>query len=648
MESETNGAMSNLSLRRALSIMLCGFAAALMTLTCGPAGAAVTEVPWDAARSLHGKDPDARLEATVSASASFIGLGDLISDMARQTGCQLACEPDLAERRLAVRLANVRLKDAMSELADFLMCEWWVTGDGADRSYTLKRTSALVEAERSAAERAEQLLTAVVFPSPPSPDDPVPIPADRLTRLQEHFAALALPGDALVKQSEASDPWLCADVLTPAARPFLEFLAGLPSARLTAVASDPKSIFRLQDLPRSLQDHMWACVTGHYRRDFGVLGQLENPEERDRVNRFPTYADRWAHATMQFRWVYGGLECSIVIPDLAGVGCQIIGYRDANPCQALWKLAYLGYHRLSAEFGRTTVHAAYEAWDVREKARVAAQRQAQAAELASGADRSDTEVLSRRVMAWEDKTKAASPIAVLFKVSEAAGVPLLADGYLGETPPHIPPEVLCSEQTLQQALEAWTDWGRGWATWSKPIGRFLQIRGRERLDDWLGRIPASVLAGWDKAMAGKKSVDLQTVADMGAALTPFQSLRWRSFGKGPTVFSAASSNLGTRFLVVIGENRGWARLAGGQEIPYAEMTPHQRELVFSKASESRPWLRPQDLSNATITLVPRPGSTTGRPIVEFRYHLADAPTDLDVLGDCNPSVPVPQSSQSRP
>jgi hypothetical protein len=613
-------------------VLLCGVAAALLSLDYGAAQAAAAEEPWDAARSVHGKDPDARLERSVKLPASRLPLEKLTGLLSHEAGVKLECEPELLGRQVFAAGAGVRLKDLMAQLADFMECSWWVVNSpDSEPRYVLRRTDHLVQAEREIAGAAERRV--------------LPISAgqvsDRVQRMKDYVQALDLPQAELLSRYQDSDPRLCAGLLVPAWRPFFKLVANLRPEQMAAVASGEDFVVLVRDLPADLQTHVWKCVTGSYSQWFPMFSSWSDPDSPGAPNYFSSYEQRWAHAQARLHWAPNGLQVYVDIPDLARLGHQLIWDPDDNPGTALMHLVSLGAItvRDKEAFG-STVESVTATWKERHDQEVEAERRG--AFGASAVDRSDTESLARRLVPWPgDQKNEADPVQVMVQMAEQTGLCLLMDGSATARASQVPSR-LRTELSLKEALDAWQAWaGSNWF-WSKPNGPFLEVRDENRIFVWATQIPDLILKKMWERSRGTGALSLM---DLGEVLSPLTAAQLGYGGVDRMDWPAASRRIEMDTLVALIPGGTLQRLLSGETLHYSELTSAQQQLVARLAQLRHAWIKSDELGGATIARSPETSEKGETIAIVVDYHLPGEPSGFPLAHAWPRLVPLPPRGQ---
>jgi hypothetical protein len=190
---------------------------------------------------------DPRLDLTVSVWERDVRLDELLAHLSGIAGVGLAASGNLLPQRLILLSRGRSLAGVMTGLAHLYQGYWVYRREQApqERTYFLLEFTSATEmmdwmceelfcklTGESAAERGQSLRR----------------------RLSLYKTALALSPETVLERFEKDDPWLCADLLVPSARPMVALVCGLEEERLRALLETSVVVLDAGDLSPAVRE----------------------------------------------------------------------------------------------------------------------------------------------------------------------------------------------------------------------------------------------------------------------------------------------------------------------------------------------------------------------------------------------------------
>jgi len=353
--------------------------------------------------------------------------------------------------------------------------------------------------------------------------------------LERYRSALALSPSELLDQYEQSDPRLCAALLDPETRPFVEQIVSLPRADREQLMSQGRLWKGLRSFDPAFQEHVVAGARAEVREDaerqaaaaaVTQQGPRFTPRHYEMIPRFESEEDRWQSAVVGLRWGDGieHLEFSLRVPESVWYGAYPIVGPSQSPTDARRKLIWLGVREATPEYVASIEREEAE-WQppdtsqTRELVREALRE----AELLPPAPNSGDPRLQRPLDLYSIESKL-SPIGGALTFTEAVEQVALQH-MLAVVASYVPPtdcerllgrgSHIKREMTLENLLETACHEDR-W-TWSL-YGKYLVIVDSEQYDREAKRAAEELIRSWRDSLGQRTSVTFDEVASMWARL----------------------------------------------------------------------------------------------------------------------------------
>jgi len=557
---------------------------------------------------------DTRLAARVAAWQVDISLEELLAHFSVSSGVPLRASPELNPIRLSAFIQHAALDGTMCSLGEALDAYWafprgsvpdsrvyWLVpydpiGDSLSQWY--EKHVAVLQRARAQAYRAE-----------------------REARLDLYQAALGLSPDELLKQHEKTDPWLCADFLSPVRRPMIEKVCSLTPEQREELLAQGEIQVPVRSLDDDFRKHLGEWAKGRWGRP----ATAEPAPDPDRLPRFTTPEERWAHATVRFWWSNSALKLFLDVPDVARFDADAIRTDQRSPYGPRKELSALGFRDHSEEYAEAAKAEALE-WERSHGGGIpqTMDRRLPYAEAASPPNRTDPRLASALTLGPAPPSAVSLP-ETLEQIARQHELDIIAT-YLPPTDASIRltgDEPL--ETTIGGALEVLRAQRGGMLTWGFR-GNYLIVRDVDYRIVHASRLSPDVLAEWHDLLRSSP-LRIDDLATRLAALNEFQVLAiaqlFPQLDSLPLSALQAYGDLGR-------DQRSLLRSAEG--LAFTDLSTAQTKSFAIFARRTHPWLTTEDLSSAVLRTVPRRLSTgqEGMSLV-IEYDFPDAPDDRDVV-----------------
>ena len=561
-------------------------------------------------------DSDSRLQDhIVSLWQPDLTLRDVLAEIGTQASVRLTTVADLGDTRLTVFLSDCGLDGLMVALAD--LCDaYWAFPRGADpakREYCLvgfrepEPVDAMYESQMAALRRARAANQRAL----------------RERRLELYAEALSLPPEQVIEKYGVTDPWICADLLNPAARPMIEMVCSLAPGAREALLTEGEISIPLSRLPIALQAHLarWAKGT------WGVPGMQERHPDPDRLPRFDRPEDRWTAATFRLWWSRTALKGFLDVPDLARFDADVIQTTKRPPGGARLTLLGLGYERETPEY-RERVLQEDRAWREKWGSVEAANRDDPPPYylLSPSPDDADSRVQAMVDLAAEGApaTTAADCLAAAARQCDMSVIAhfLPAEQYRRDVL-----EAAADEVRLGDLLADIREQRSGAFSWDFR-GPMLLCRDAEYRFLQAGVLSEQIRQRWLRWAREGELVPLDRFASALSELNPAQM---ETLALSMRQLESLHLPLdGLRLYGLLGDRLG--RLSDAAGLSSAELTPEEQRSLQRIAHRSHPWVDQFDLEGAVLRTLPRKLST-GEDGITFivEYPQSALGNDRDVV-----------------
>jgi len=559
---------------------------------------------------------DVRLSGRrVSVWEREVTVRELVQCLSQQSSIEFTAAADLLPLRVTVFTEDQTVSGVMLALGDLLDAYWaFPRGQAPEsRSYCLTPHSGTTGSPEELVEehdrRLELARAARVRP-------------EREARLAVYLRALSLGPGQLLAHYEESDPWLCADLLSPAQRPMMEKIAALTEAEREALLRDGVLALPLRDVDPDLRQHLARWCKG----EWGRPATLRLDPDPDRLERFSSPEERWDNGVLWLRWTGSALQLQLdLLPDVARYDADVIHLSNRSPYGARKALATLGYREATPEY-REAAKAEAEAW--------ARAHGVEGEELGgelpystavAAPDDSDPR-LARRIQISLPETSAASVAELLEQIARQCGLPLLGHNLPAQWSAMSPRDIPSGQTTPIALLNAMRKQRGGLLTWAFRGGCLVVSDAEYRLAD-ASVVSQETLDRLGEVFRSGQSASLDAFAGLVAPLNELQM----------TALTAALPSAGELPLESIAcygrlseDQRARLRADGG--IPLNEFSAQQQRYVLRVAQRHRPWIQLSDLRSSVLRASPRRLST-GADGVSFivDHTFADSLHDRDIL-----------------
>jgi hypothetical protein len=583
---------------------------------------------------------DTRLDRTfVSVWEEQITAEELLSRLSGQSSVELSAIEYLGPIRVTVFAEGCTLAGMMSSLAH-LFEGYWVFRRGEEPE---RRAYVLTEHEAETLGFYEWVRQYVR-------EDRRAFAATHQQELRERLAlyreALGLTPEEVLARYEETDPWLCAEVLDPRARPSIEMVCSLDEGHMKRLIETGRTGMRVSALEPALQSYFGEWWKNGMPSAAGSGGVMMTPDPGpDYLPRFATEEERWENATVAVWWYGDSVGGALCVPDGPEYHTQPITVetdKAYSPHLARWGLAQLGYREATPEYLERAEKEG-RAWQEAEEQRQAhpSEEELRYAGLMPAPNRTDPRLKIEVDLSSLEGTRLATG-DVLEQAARQCEVAVLAN--------YLPPEqcwlprgrLVVGEEgdgqtsTLGALLNGIRGRrGGGW-TWNF-YGRYLVARdGEYRLLEASVLPPGLIEELKDKLRPGS-SISLEELARLTSGLNERQivlaSRHVPQLGFLPAHEARFYGQLTSDERAKLGEPGG---------LSVAELPRDWRYMYLERARRSRPWLGPEDMANATVRGIRRTLSSGGEGIsMVIEYHFPDSPADRDVVFTSPLEVRVP-------
>jgi len=281
---------------------------------------------------------DTRLAPPFSMWEKEIDLRDVLTRLSAASGVEITTAPELAVLEVSVFVAKGTISGVMLVLARLYAGHWcYPRGQSpTERRYYLV-PAALPEKRTFDHFQKMQRRAWMV--------EHAPWREEREKALGLHREALSLSADEVIERYGETDPWLCADVLSPHTKPLVEYACSLEGEELEELLTYGRLDYRpIRRFPEAVREHLLEQIRaedegGSLYADEHLFG--EGPK------RFETSEERLANTSVSVEWRESTLVLQAYVPDTGMTNWSALtseSVRDAQPAaEAQSRLLYMGY-----------------------------------------------------------------------------------------------------------------------------------------------------------------------------------------------------------------------------------------------------------------------------------------------------------------
>lgn len=565
---------------------------------------------------------DRRLDTTVTVWEEKISAGELLARLSQQYALSLTASDGVAPLRVTVYSQERPLHDLLLGLAEVCRARW----ERASTGYHLVGlqpplpsrdfNQLLLDRRRLAAVGENKRLR--------------PARAERLARYRE---ALTLSREALLEQYEATDPWACADLLSPRQAPMIAQICALPGRDLDKLLAEGTLILPLSRFPVAFQRHLAVWVTDRQRAPTG----MDYGVNVDRLPRFVTPEERWQGSSVLLWWSERSLQLRLSVPDVFEFETEVIHTLATPPLRARQRLVALDPTKNTPEY-RQTAEKEQADW-------VAANPQSARNEPSQRLGYADL----LPPPAEEDPRSRATVKLELGATSHPSAPYLLEQiarqGEMGVIANYLPEGLFKAHlqdlstgegtETVGSLLSSIRAGRRGGWTWSFQGEFLVALDANYELVEG-AQVPEATSAALRAKCASSPTLPLSELASLVRGLNLMQLDQL--VRESSQLEEALTSDIGI-YAELVPEQQ--PALSSPEGLSFLGLTPPQRAEILRIAQRLRPWLTEADLSNTLLRTLPRRLATGEEGVsLIIEYHFLDSPNDRDVVFTLPLQIPL--------
>jgi hypothetical protein len=281
---------------------------------------------------------DTRLAPPFSMWEKEIDLQDVLARLSAASGAEMTTAPELGGVEVSVFVGKGTVSGVMLMLAE-LYAGYWCYPRG--QSPTERRYYLVPAAlpEKPTFDRFQKMQRRAWMV------EHAPWREEREKALRLHREALSLSPEDLIERYGESDPWLCVNVLSPQAKPLVEYACSLEGEELEELLTYGRLDYRpIRRFPQAVREHLLEQIRAE---DEGGGLYAEEYLFGSRPKRFETAQERRANTSVSVEWRDPFLVLQAYVPDTGMTNWTALtseSVRDAEPAaEAQSRLLRMGY-----------------------------------------------------------------------------------------------------------------------------------------------------------------------------------------------------------------------------------------------------------------------------------------------------------------